>query len=94
VNGKRLRQDTITTKITKVISFQETICEPHGRSDLLRIIRCQPSQDHGRAVETLEQLKLRVGDILDQLQFDEFELLVELIFSSSCPCRKFNRAGS
>jgi hypothetical protein len=83
VNGKRLRQDTITTKITKVISFQETICEPHGRTDLLRIIRCQPSQDHGRAVETLEQLKLRVGNILDQLQFDEFELLVELIFSSS-----------
>jgi hypothetical protein len=83
VNGKRLRQDTMTSKITKVISFQETICEPHGRADLLRIIRCQPSQEHGRALETLERLRQHVGDILDQLQFDEFELLVELIFSSS-----------
>ena len=83
LNGKRLRQDTITTKITKVISFQETICEPHGRSDLLRIIRCQPSLEHRRAIETLEQLKRHVGDILDQLQSDEFELLIDLIFSSS-----------
>jgi hypothetical protein len=83
LNGKPLRQDGMTTKITKVISFQETICEPHGRADLLRIIRCQPSAVHVRATESLEKLNLHIGDILDQLQFDEFELLVELIFSSS-----------
>ena len=83
VNGKRLRQDTITTKITKVVSFQETICKPHGRADLLRIIRCLPSQEHGRAIETSGKLKHHIGDILDQLQWDEFELLIELIFSSS-----------
>ena len=83
VNGKRLRQDTMTTKITKVVSFQETICEPHGRTDLIRIIRCQPSQEHDLAADTLNKLKHHIGDILDQLQFDEFELLIELIFSSS-----------
>jgi hypothetical protein len=83
VNGKPLRQDSITTKITKVVSFQETICKPHGRADLLRIIRCQPSKEHGRTTATIEQLRQHVGDLLDQLQEDDFELLIELIFSSS-----------
>jgi hypothetical protein len=64
VNGKRLRQDSITTKITKVASFQETICEPHGRADLLRIIRCQPSKEHGQATDTVEQLRRHIGDLL------------------------------
>jgi hypothetical protein len=73
----------ITTKITKVESFQETICKPNGSEALLRLIRCQPSKDHGRAAQALENLTGHVGDLLDQLQADDFELLIELIFSSS-----------
>jgi hypothetical protein len=33
VNGNRLRLDSMTTKITKVASFQETICEPSGAAE-------------------------------------------------------------
>ena len=36
VRGERLRLDKMTTKITKVASFQETICKPHGAEDILR----------------------------------------------------------
>jgi hypothetical protein len=83
VNGRRIRQDSITTKITKVMSYKETICRPDGRADLLRVIRCQPSKGHARTTETLGQLTHHVGDLLDQLQWDDFELLIDLIFSSS-----------
>jgi hypothetical protein len=83
LEGKRLRADSMTSKITKVISFQETICRPHGKEDLLRILRCQPSPKRVLASKTSDELVRNIGDILDQLQFDDFELLVELIFSSS-----------
>jgi hypothetical protein len=83
IEGNRLRIDSMTTKITKVISFQETICRPHGREDLLRIIRCQPSPARVQVSTAFDELIRNVGDLLDQLQFDDFELLIELIFSSS-----------
>jgi hypothetical protein len=35
IKGERLRLDSMTTKITKVASFQETICKPSGAADLL-----------------------------------------------------------
>ena len=40
VNGNRLRQDTMTTKITKVVSFQETICKPHGSTERRALPAC------------------------------------------------------
>jgi hypothetical protein len=83
VKGNRLRLDSMTTKITKVASFQETICEPGGASDLLNRIRAIQSNAHTRAVRAHEELVSAVGDVLDQLHQDDFELLVELIFSSS-----------
>ena len=83
VNGNRLRRDSMTTKITKVASFQETICKPSGASDLLNRIRAIQSDSHARAARSREELVLAVGDVLDQLHQKDFELLVELIFSSS-----------
>ena len=83
VNGNRLRLDSMTTKITKVASFQETICEPSGASDLLNRIRAIQSDAHARAARSHKELVLAVGDVLDQLHQNDFELLVELIFSSS-----------
>jgi restriction endonuclease len=83
INGNRLRLDSMTTKITKVASFQETICEPSGAADLLNRIRAIQSDTHARAARSHEELVLSVGDILDQLHQNDFELLIELIFSSS-----------
>jgi hypothetical protein len=83
VQGKRLRLDGMTTKITKVASFQETIGRPHGSGDLLRKIRCEQSEQYARASHALHELVVSVGDLLDQLHQDDFELLIELIFSSS-----------
>jgi hypothetical protein len=83
VTGKRLRLDAMTTKITKVASFQETICRPHGAADLLRKIRCEESKQYSRAARAYDELVLSVGDLLDQLHLKDFELLIELIFSSS-----------
>jgi hypothetical protein len=83
VQGKRLRLDGMTTKITKVASFQETICKPHGAADLLRKIRCEESKQYTRAAKAYDDLILSVGDLLDQLHLKDFELLIELVFSSS-----------
>ena len=83
VNGNRLRLDSMTTKITKVASFQETIAKPSGAADLLRQIRGIQSDHHERAARALDEMETAVGDLLDQLHQDDFELLIELIFSSS-----------
>jgi hypothetical protein len=83
VNGNRLRLDSMTTKITKVASFQETIAKPSGAADLLRQIRGMQSDHHERAARALDEMETAVGDLLDQLHQDDFELLIELIFSSS-----------
>ena len=83
ITGKRLRLDSMTTKITKVASFQETIAKPGGAPDLLRRIRGILSDTHTLTASTLDALVIALGDLLDQLHQDDFELLVELIFSSS-----------
>jgi hypothetical protein len=83
VNGNRLRLDSMTTKITKVASFQETICVPGGAADLLNRIRAIQSDAHARVVRADEELVYAIGDILHQLHQDDFELLIELIFSHS-----------
>ena len=83
VNGNRLRLDSMTTKITKVAAFQETICIPGGAADLLNRIRAAQSKPHKRAARAHDKLVVAIGDLLDQLHQDDFELLIELIFSSS-----------
>ncbi len=83
VMGTPLRLDSMTTKITKVASFQETIAKPGGATDLLRKIRALQSDQHEQAERILQEMVLAVGDLLDQLHQDDFELLIELIFSSS-----------
>src|SRR5439155_15456845 len=83
VNGNRLRLDSMTTKITKLASFQETICEPSGAGDLLNRLRAIQSDANVWAVRSHEELILAVGNVLDQLHQNDFELLIELIFSSS-----------
>jgi hypothetical protein len=83
VKGERLRLDSMTTKITKVAAFQETIAKPSGAADLLRRIRGIQSDHHARTARALDEMVLAVGDLLDQLHQNDFELLIELIFSSS-----------
>lgn len=83
VNGDRLRIDSMTTKITKVASFQETICTPSGATDLLNRIRAVQSPAHAQALQKHRELIIALGDVLDRLHQDDFELLIELIFSSS-----------
>jgi hypothetical protein len=73
----------MTTKITKVASFQETICKPSGSVDLLNRIRAVQSDAHMRAKQSHKGLVLAIAAILDRLHQSDFELLVELIFSSS-----------
>ena len=63
LNGNRLRLDSMTTKITKVASFQETICEPSGASDLLNRIRAIQSGAHARVARAHEEVVLAVGEI-------------------------------
>lgn len=83
LKGDRLRIDSMTTKVTKVTSFQGTICRPDGAIDILRRIRGEQSPARQRTKETFDQLGRHVGDLLDQLHQNDFELLIELIFSSS-----------
>ncbi len=83
LSGNRLRIDMMTTRITKVASFQGTICKPDGATDILRIIRGEQSETRLAASNALANLNRTVGDLLDQLHQSDFELLVELIFSSS-----------
>ncbi len=88
LNGARMRRvidrwrNTDTTG-TKVASFQETIAKPGGAADLLRRIRGIQSDAHALTAKTHDALVVAVGDLLDQLHQDDFELLIELIFSSS-----------
>ena len=83
VKGNRLRLESMTTKITKVSAFQETIAKPNGATDLLRTIRAVPSESRQRAARARDQLVSTVGVLLDQLHQEDFELLIELVFSAS-----------
>jgi hypothetical protein len=83
VSGKLLRMTDLSTRLTKVASYQQTICEVHEREYLLRRLSGETEPSVARALKAKAELVTAAVDLIALLHQADFELLADLIFARS-----------
>lgn len=81
VNGKPLRMVELSTRLTKVASYQQTICEVHEREYLLRRLNAETEPSVERALKAKAELVAAAVSLIALLHQADFELLADLIFA-------------
>lgn len=82
-NGNPLSIENIDGRITKVQGYRGTICGVELPEYLLRKINGEVQPEVQSAKDALAVLKLNVEELIKGLWWNDFELLVDLIFSQS-----------
>jgi len=83
IQGYPLTIENLSSKLTKVQSFQGTICKVKELEYLLRKINHQKLPEVEKAENTLDTLLIDVEPLIQNLTWKDFELLVDLIFTHS-----------
>lgn len=83
VDGNELTFDKLSTKITKTQGYQGTICNIQEIEYLKRKINNIPNEFAETATNDLENLKKSIEPLIKELTWQDFELLIDLIFTYS-----------
>lgn len=82
-NGTTLAIENIDGRITKVQGFRGTICKVELPEYILRKINGELQPEVEAAKASLKNLKLDIENLIKGLWWNDFELLVDLIFAKS-----------
>ncbi|OCW57418.1 restriction endonuclease [Hoeflea olei] len=83
VNGTLLSADRLSGRLLKVKMFRGTICDVRAGDYLLRKLSDQLSSEVAAAEEAERALMTAIVDLMRLLTWQDFELLVDLVFSTS-----------
>ncbi|GAA0631320.1 hypothetical protein GCM10009424_00610 [Sphingomonas ursincola] len=83
VNGTLLSADRLSGRLLKVQMFRGTICDVRAGDYLLRKLSDQLSPEVAAAEEAERALMTAIGELMRLLTWQDFELLVDLVFSTS-----------
>jgi|LakMenE18May11ns_1017448.scaffolds.fasta_scaffold9907883_1 hypothetical protein len=85
INGEDLRVNQLSGKLTKTASYRQTICNlsEDVKKYLVRRLLCIKSESIENAVLAKQNLELSMQSLIQDLTWQDFELLVELIFVNS-----------
>ncbi|MGN6284501.1 MAG: restriction endonuclease [Afipia sp.] len=92
LTGEALTAASLSSALTKVSSYQRTICSTAQADYLLRRIRGEVDPLAARARVLKREIAAVTLDMIRRLQPDEFETLVDLIFTRS-GWRRVSRLG-
>lgn len=81
--GTPLRLETLSTRLTKVAAYRQTLCRVDAQDYLLRRINAQSDPATRAAQDAKARLVASAGHLIEQLDWRDFELLVDLIFAGS-----------
>ena len=81
--GKKLTTDTLSGALLKVQMFRGTICQVKQTEYFLRKLNDELSPEVGAAEDAERAHILALIDLMRLLTWQDFELLVDLVFSSS-----------
>jgi len=93
INGNLLSTDRLAGFLLKVQHFRGTICTVNARDYLLRKINDEVSLDVQKAEEAENAYIQAIKILIQALTWKDFELLVELVFTSS-GWRRMSAVGS
>lgn len=80
-DGRVLRVDALSTSLTQTAAYQRTICAVVARDYLLRILNAEPDALASHTSALLSGLTDAVGEMIADLHWRDFEVLVDLIFA-------------
>lgn len=83
VNGTLLSADRLSGRLLKVQMFRGTICDVRAGDYLLRKLSDQLSPEVAAAEEAERALMTAIVELMCLLTWQDFELLVDLVFSTS-----------
>ena len=83
VGGDPLRTDRLSGHLQKVQMFRGTICTVKARDYLLRKLNDEMLPEVAKADEAEEMLRSAIVGLLKRLTWQDFELLVDLVFSTT-----------
>jgi hypothetical protein len=83
INGRILRVDGLSSKLTKVASYRRTICSIEAKDYLLRRINGIVEPVVEKATLAQEMLAAAVDDAIASLHWADFETLIDVIFARS-----------
>ncbi|MBB2828936.1 UNVERIFIED_ORG: hypothetical protein GGI65_005605 [Rhizobium esperanzae] len=83
LKGMELRSDRLSGRLLKVQMFRGTICEVGAKDYVLRRINDQLSPEVAAAEEAERLLMEAIIKLMRLLTWQDFELLVDLVFSAS-----------
>ncbi len=83
VKGKVLSMDKLSGSLLRVQGFRGTICEVRAFEYLKRRLNCELLPAVEAATEAEKQLVEKMVPLLQLLTWQDFELLVDLVFSNS-----------
>lgn len=83
LNGEPLTMDHLSGALTKLAGYRGTSCSVDVSDYVIRRIKGQKTPEVERAIESANQMKKSVAELMTLLIPKDFELLVELVFSTS-----------
>ena len=81
--GELLVKDRLPGALTKVVGYRGTVCETEVPNYVVRRINGQKSPEGKRAIAARAALQESILPLIRQLDPKDFEILVDLIFSTS-----------
>jgi len=83
LNGEPLTKDRLSGALTKLAAYRGTSCRVDVSDYVIRRINGYKSPEVERAIDATETMKASIIEMMKMLGPQDFELLVELVFSSS-----------
>jgi hypothetical protein len=83
LNGKPLRMNGLSTKLTKVAAYRRTLCSVEAEGYLLRLLNGIEEPLVAKSVQARDDLLSAIADAVAALHQDDFETLVDVIFARS-----------
>jgi hypothetical protein len=83
ITGAPLRLETLSTRLTKVAAYRQTLCRVEAQDYLLRRINATEDARVVEAQAARARLIASAQDLIATLDWRDFEVLVDLIFAGS-----------
>lgn len=90
--GDPLIQHRLSSALTKVAGYRQTMCKVEAEDYLFRLLNAELDGAISLAQSALDALHAKLEPVIRQLHWQDFELLVDLIFSRS-GWRRVSRLG-
>ena len=90
--GEPLIQHRLSSALTKVAGYRQTMCKVEAENYLFRLLNAELDEANSQAQSALDGLHAKLEPVIRQLHWQDFELLIDLIFSRS-GWRRISRLG-